>query len=127
MTQIPASRTSMIWLVVRCISPAKMEACCEIRNEAKAMEKMRLIYMALSPVSIFQATKFMFLRLGFGWMPAGHGVNAGADKQAAQGLRSVRVANNSENGRPTAPGRNGTRLGSSLTPCWLLTQRQIHG
>ena len=50
-TQISASTTSMTWLVVRLIKPIKIDACCEIRKEAKAIEKIK-------PVSIRKARKF---------------------------------------------------------------------
>jgi hypothetical protein len=59
MTQISASRTSWIWLVVRFMSPAKIEAWCAISIDAKLMVKTSPRYLDRSPVSMRIATKFI--------------------------------------------------------------------
>ena len=57
-TQTFASVMSTIWLRVRSMMPAKIEAWCAIRKEENAMAKIRPKYLARSPVSILSATKF---------------------------------------------------------------------
>ena len=63
MTQISASRTSWIWLVVRHMMLPKIEAWWAISIEATLMAKINPTYLLRSPVSIFTATKFMRLLL----------------------------------------------------------------
>src|SRR5215831_2467249 len=58
-TQRLASDTSMIWLVVRRMIPAKIELWCDIRKVENATAKMRPRYLARSPRSICTATKFI--------------------------------------------------------------------
>src|SRR5215471_7710040 len=58
MTQMSASVTSRIWLVVRFMIPAKIELWFSRRNVEKAIAKISPIYFARSPVSILRATKF---------------------------------------------------------------------
>src|SRR5262249_19003318 len=58
-TQISASRTSAIWLVVRAMMPAKIDTCCAISTVAKATPKMMPKDLLRSPVSILSAIQFM--------------------------------------------------------------------
>jgi len=58
MTQISASRTSWIWLVVRHMMLPKIEAWWAISIEATLMAKINPTYLLRSPVSILTATKF---------------------------------------------------------------------
>src|SRR5215469_504308 len=58
-TQRLASGTSIIWLVVRRMIPAKIELWCDIRKVEKATAKIRPRYLARSPRSICSATKFI--------------------------------------------------------------------
>src|SRR5262249_50043937 len=58
-TQIRASRTSLIWLLVRSMMPTKIELWWDIRKVENAMAKIRPRYLARSPVNICQATKFI--------------------------------------------------------------------
>src|SRR5262252_3199990 len=59
MTQISASVMSSICERVRFMSPAKIEACCVIRNELNEMAKINPMYLARSPVSMASASQFM--------------------------------------------------------------------
>src|SRR5579864_1210521 len=58
-----ASLTSLIWLVVRSMMPAKMVLWCDIKKVEKATAKMRPRYFARSPISICRATKFIISNL----------------------------------------------------------------